>query len=286
MQRYGQAGRREEHGPDWGLLLAASREVSGPTFKFSSDPSSPRPAAGCTGQTRPRKEEGTELAWNWIYFLAAASGPPLVVYISLPASDRNSIFPSLPFLFFYPSPLHSSKNFSIFDQSDIQNVAQRQCQGPGHARKYSMPPSVNPQKNSLAPTAEATNIASFATPSAIDSILDSTANPSWTMPSFSLRWPCAWFLPFGTVCGLSPCSKNSSLLPCESPKQVKAQSLTTIIATALRGGLPEYVSSTISMPRHRYRHGSVHRGASLAGTRSVAVITGQASFHSSGNSAP
>lgn len=146
MQRYGQAGRKEEHGPDWGLLLAASREVSGPTFKFSSDPSSPRPAAGCTGQTRPRKEEGTELAWNWIYFLAAASGPPLVVYISLPASDRNSIFPSLPFLFFYPSPLHSSKNFSIFDQSDIQNVAQRQCQGPGHARKYSMPPSVNPPK--------------------------------------------------------------------------------------------------------------------------------------------
>lgn len=286
MQRYGQAGRKEEHGPDWGLLLAASREVSGPTFKFSSDPSSPRPAAGCTGQTRPRKEEGTELAWNWIYFLAAASGPPLVVYISLPASDRNSIFPSLPFLFFYPSPLHSSKNFSIFDQSDIKMSPNDNVKVLGMpVSTQCLHPSI-PKKNSLAPTAEATNIASFATPSAIDSILDSTANPSWLMPSFSLRWLCAWFLPFGTVCGLSRCSKNSSLLPCESPKQVKAQSLTTIIATALRGGLPEYVSSTISMPRHRHRHGSVHRGASLAGTRSVAVIPGQASFHSSGNPSP
>lgn len=138
-----------------------------------------------------------------------------------------------------------------------------------------MPPSVLPQEKFPRSSSRGNHIASFATASAIHTILASTANCSGTMPSFSLRWLRAWFLPFGSGCGLSRCSKNSALLPCESPKQAKAQSLTTIIATALRGGLLEYVSSTISMPQSRHRHGSVHRGASLFDTRSVAVIAVQ-----------
>lgn len=153
----------EEHGPQSGLLLAASREVSGPTFKFSSTPARPgRPAA----QARLTKEGGG-LSWPGLDLFSRSCQRPIFLLStnSLPASDRNSIFPSLPFLFFYPSPLHSSKNFSIFDQSDIQNVAQRQCQGPGHAREYSqcLQPSSSPKKFPRSKS-RGNNIASFATP--------------------------------------------------------------------------------------------------------------------------
>lgn len=184
-KRYGQAGRREEHGPQSGLLLAASREVSGPTFKFSSTPARPgRPAA------QARTKEGGGLSWPGLDLFSRSCQRPIFLLStnSLPASDRNSIFPSLPFLFFYPSPLHSSKNFSIFDQSDIQNVAHRRCQGLGHAREYSqcLQPSLSP-KNSLAPKAEAITSRASQHPSAINPILASIANGSRTIASTSLR---------------------------------------------------------------------------------------------------
>lgn len=102
MQRYGQAGRREEHGPAGAQLLAASREVSGPTFKFSR--------AGGAGLHRPdqsvTKEGGrTELAWTgFIFSQLPAAHLLLSTSPFLPATGIPSF---LPFPFSSSIHLHS-----------------------------------------------------------------------------------------------------------------------------------------------------------------------------------
>lgn len=257
------AGRRST-GQTEDCCLRLAGKYRDPLSNFQATPA--RPGRRLAAQARPDQGRRKALSWPGTGFIFSQLPAVHLLLSTSPFLPATGIPSFLPFTFSSSIHLHS-----IHQRTLASLISQTFKMSPNdNVKVLGMPVStqclhpVNPQKNSLAPTAEATNIASFATPSAIDSILDSTANPSWTMPSFSLRWPCAWFLPFGTVCGLSPCSKNSSLLPCESPKQVKAQSLTTIIATALRGGLPEYVSSTIPMPRHLRRYGSVHRGASLA----------------------
>lgn len=92
-KRYGQAGRREVHGPQGGLLLAASREVSGPTFKFSSTPARPgRPAA------QARQDQGrrrTELAWTGFIFSQLPAAHLFVVY-KLPSRQRQEFHLSFP----------------------------------------------------------------------------------------------------------------------------------------------------------------------------------------------
>lgn len=142
---WGSTGQKED------CCLRLAGKYRDPLSNFQAPPARP-------GRRLHRPDQGrrrTELAWTGFIF---SQLPAVHLLLStspfLPATGIPSFLPSLPF--FYPSPLHSSKNFSIFDQSDIQNVAQRQCQGLGHARKYPMPRSVHPQKNSLAPTAEAT----------------------------------------------------------------------------------------------------------------------------------
>lgn len=91
----------------------------------------------------------------------------------------------------------------------------------------------------------------------------------------SVVWCCRWLI--ASLEKICP-------LPCESPKQAKAQSLTTIIATAFRGGLLEYVSSTILMPTPRHRHGPAAQGLHLVDSCSVALIPGLAGFHKLGQS--
>ncbi|KAL2286583.1 hypothetical protein FJTKL_06931 [Diaporthe vaccinii] len=92
-----------EHGPGCGLLLAASREVSGPTFKFSSTPSSPRPAAA---QARPDQgRRRTELAWTgFIFSQLPAIHLLLSTFPFLPATGIPSF---LPFPFSSSIHLHS-----------------------------------------------------------------------------------------------------------------------------------------------------------------------------------
>lgn len=91
-----------EHGPAGALLLAASREVSGPTFKFSSTPSSPRPAAA---QARPRKEEG--LSWPGLDLFSRSCQRSTSCCLHLPSCQRQEFhlsFPSLSLLLSISTP--------------------------------------------------------------------------------------------------------------------------------------------------------------------------------------
>lgn len=154
-------GRSTGHKADCCLRLAG--KYRDPLSNFQA----PQLAPAGVLHRPDRTKEGGGLSWPGLDLFSRSCQRPIFLLStnSLPASDRNSIFPSLPFLFFYPSPLHSSKNFSIFDQSDIQNVAHRRCQGLGHAREYSqcLQPSSSSKKFPRSKS-RGNNIASFATP--------------------------------------------------------------------------------------------------------------------------
>lgn len=107
-KRYGQAGRREEHGPERGLLLAASREVSGPTFKFSKHPQL-APAGGWAAQARPDqgRRKGTELAWTGTGFIFSQLPAVHLLLSTSPFLPATGIPSFLPFPFSSSIHLHS-----------------------------------------------------------------------------------------------------------------------------------------------------------------------------------
>lgn len=162
---WGSTGQRAD------CCLRLAGKYRDPLSNFQAPPARP-------GRRLHRPDQGRRgLSWPGLDLFSRSCQRALSCCLHLPSCQRQEFHLSFPSLsFFYPSPLHSSKNFSIFDQSDIQNVAQRQCQGLGHAREYPMPPSARPPKKFPRSNSRGNHIASFATASTIDTVLDSTAN--------------------------------------------------------------------------------------------------------------
>jgi hypothetical protein len=232
-----------------------------PLSNFQAPPARP-------SRPQPRLDQGrrrTELAWPGFIFSQLPAAHPPAVY-KLPSRQRQEFhLPSLPF--FSSIHLHS-----IHQRTLASLISQTSKMSPNdNVKVLGMPVSTpnasiaprkiplsskiqqhrklrNTQHHQLDPTQRCQLLK--------DDVFDLLEMATC---SFSL---------FGAAGGLSRrWGKNpeKKILSChvKAQNRVKAQLLTTIIATALRGGLPEYVSSTIPILTPRSRHVQLDRASTL-----------------------